>query len=573
MEVFFIMRAFCRTLQNASRLKDALQNSEKHFRALIENGLENISLLAADGTLLWESPAIARTLAYAPDEFVGRSMFELMHPDDLEWLRHMYTKLIQEPGGRQHGTFRLRHSDGTWRWVEAIVTNMLNEPSVNAIVANYRDITERKQAEIELQQRNDDLALINALNEVINRGEGVDAVVNLMATEIKRIFSSEGTTIYLLNPDGHSLRMQQYFLSPEIRMKIEKVIGRAIPAIEIPIQEGGHFQSVLSSGRGAITSDPETIQKWIGEFAETTSLPPLARRTIRKLIPQIYKLLHIKSTILIPLISDGKAIGLLDVSGPNIFTEEDLKRIEKIGGQLTTAIRRKQVEEELKEERNLLRTLIDNLPDRIYAMDTQCRKTLSNSADWKASGGKTMEDVIGKTDFDTYPAELAEQFWQLDKAVIDSGQPVINYEEPGLDAEGNRVSILTTKVPLQDSEGKVIGLVGIGRDITERKQVEARINDLLVFNEKILNQSPFGILTYKLTGECVFANTNAASLVGTDVTRLLEQNFHNIEAWKKSGLYDLVGKAIATQTAVTADIHHREYFRKRFMDDGTLRYI
>ena len=188
-------------------------------------------------------------------------MFELMHSDDLEWLRPMYTKLIQEPGGRQHGTFRLRHADGTWRWVEAIVTNMLNEPSVKAIVANYRDITERKQAEIELQQRNDDLALINALNEVINRGEGVDAVVTLMATEIKRIFSSEGTTIYLLSPDGHSLRMQQYFLSPEIRMKIEKVIGRAIPVIEIPIQEGGHFQSVLISGRGAITSDPETIQK------------------------------------------------------------------------------------------------------------------------------------------------------------------------------------------------------------------------------------------------------------------------------------------------------------------------
>jgi len=92
----------------------------------------------------------------------------------------------------------------------------------------------------------------------------------------------------------------------------------------------------------------------------------------------------------------------------------------------------------LKEERNLLRTLIDNLPDRIYVMDTQGRKTLSNTADWRASGGETMEDVLGKTDFDTYPPELAQEFWALDKAVLDSGEPVINYEEPGLDAEATR---------------------------------------------------------------------------------------------------------------------------------------
>ena len=64
-----------------------------------------------------------------------------------------------------------------------------------------------------------------------------------------------------------------------------------------------------------------------------------------------------------------------------------------------------------------------------------------------------MEDVIGKTDFDTYPPELAEQFWKLDRAVLDSGKPVINYEEPGLDFDGNLVSVLTTKIPLRN-EGK-----------------------------------------------------------------------------------------------------------------------
>ena len=80
--------------------------------------------------------------------------------------------------------------------------------------------------------------------------------------------------------------------------------------------------------------------------------------------------------------------------------------------------------------------MIDNLPDRIYVMDAQGRKGLSNIADWKACGVKKMEDVLGKTDFDTYPADLAAEFWALDKAVIDSGVPVINCEERGLDSSG-----------------------------------------------------------------------------------------------------------------------------------------
>jgi PAS domain S-box-containing protein len=136
---------------------------------------------------------------------------------------------------------------------------------------------------------------------------------------------------------------------------------------------------------------------------------------------------------------------------------------------------RKQAQEKLDEERILLRTLIDNLPDRIYVKDVQGRKIISNGADWRASGAKTMEDVIGKTDYDVYPPELAEAYWVLDKEVIDSGISIFNHEEPGLDFQGNPAQILTSKVPLRDSQGKVVGLVGIGRDITERKQVEAQI--------------------------------------------------------------------------------------------------
>jgi PAS domain S-box-containing protein len=133
---------------------------------------------------------------------------------------------------------------------------------------------------------------------------------------------------------------------------------------------------------------------------------------------------------------------------------------------------RKRMAKTLADESNLLLTLIDHLPDRIYIKDAQGRKIVSNVADWRASGGKGMEDVVGKSDFDTYPAELAAQFWADDKIVLDSGKPIINREEPGLDSQGNRIWTLTTKVPLRDKEGQIVGLVGIGHDITDRKQVE-----------------------------------------------------------------------------------------------------
>jgi PAS domain S-box-containing protein len=146
--------------------------------------------------------------------------------------------------------------------------------------------------------------------------------------------------------------------------------------------------------------------------------------------------------------------------------------------------KRKQAEKAQVEEQNLLRTIIDNIPDRIYALDPQGRKSISNLADWKACGAKNMEDVIGKTDFDIYPVDLATEFWTLSKVVMDSGVPVFNHEERGLDHRGKPVWISSTQVPLRDSDRKIIGLVGIGRDITEHKKAN---EDLVASQSAALN--------------------------------------------------------------------------------------
>jgi PAS domain S-box-containing protein len=133
---------------------------------------------------------------------------------------------------------------------------------------------------------------------------------------------------------------------------------------------------------------------------------------------------------------------------------------------------RKRMEEALDKERNLLRLLLDNIPDRIYVKDLESRFLVVNTAVLRKLGVEKAEDVFGKTDLDFYPPEFAVRYRNDDEAIMLSGQPLFNHEESTMDAAGNQKLTLTTKVPMRDSQGKIIGLVGIGRDITERKLAE-----------------------------------------------------------------------------------------------------
>ncbi len=133
---------------------------------------------------------------------------------------------------------------------------------------------------------------------------------------------------------------------------------------------------------------------------------------------------------------------------------------------------RKQAEETLLQERIVLRTLIDNIPDSIYVKDTACRKIIANLADVRNMGLQSEAEVLGKNDFDVFPKELAEGFFADDQMVLRTGQPVLNREEFLINAKGEKRWLLTTKIPSLDLNGQIIGLIGLGRDITERKAME-----------------------------------------------------------------------------------------------------
>jgi two-component system CheB/CheR fusion protein len=125
----------------------ALEDSERRFRSLIENAWDGISLLDPDGTIRYTSPAQRRLLGYADEEVLGRSAFDFLHPDDQAPARTLLAEVLRRPGARATAPYRLRHRDGSWIWVEATGVNLLHEPSVQAVVVNYHDIGERLRAE------------------------------------------------------------------------------------------------------------------------------------------------------------------------------------------------------------------------------------------------------------------------------------------------------------------------------------------------------------------------------------------------------------------------------------------
>ncbi len=188
---------------------------------------------------------------------------------------------------------------------------------------------------------------------------------------------------------------------------------------------------------------------------------------------------------------------------------------------------RKRTEEQLRYERGLLRTLIDNLPDAIYAKDNACRKTLANLADVRNMGCHSEAEVLGKNDFDLYPADIASAFFADDRSIIETGQPVLNREEYFVGAEGHKRWLLTSKLPLQDDKGQYIGLVGIGRDITERKRIEEELRESEERFRLIVENAFDGISIFEETDDplqarLVECNAQYAEMAGRSREELLE---------------------------------------------------
>lgn len=152
--------------------------------------------------------------------------------------------------------------------------------------------------------------------------------------------------------------------------------------------------------------------------------------------------------------------------------------VEKTFGVVQDITERKRNEEKLAEEKELFRLVIEKIPDQIYLKDAESRFILCNMPVANIAGCKSPVEMIGKSDFDFVPDDLAKQFFKEEKAIIQTGISLINHEQSLTDkVTGESRWYLSTKFPLKNNAGNVIGLIGINRDITERKIAEKQLED------------------------------------------------------------------------------------------------
>jgi len=184
--------------------------------------------------------------------------------------------------------------------------------------------------------------------------------------------------------------------------------------------------------------------------------------------------------------------------------------------------------EAIQQANLLLRTIIDNIPDAIYLKDIEGRKVIANKADIENCGALSEEELLGKTDFDLFPSEIATSFWEDDDNVLKTGNPILQRVEYLVNFNGKEKWLLTSKIPLLDSDKRTIGLIGIGHDITERKKNEKEMLKLT----NAVSQSPVSIVITDLNGIIEYVNPKFVEVTGYSFHEAVGKNSNIL----KSGL-------------------------------------
>jgi PAS domain S-box-containing protein len=353
--------------------------------------------------------------------------------------------------------------------------------------------TERKRAEERIEHLNFVLRAIRNVNQLITRERDRDRLLQGACETLIETRGYHNAWIALLDESGGVMTTAEAGLGEDFLSLVERLKRGELTDCG---------RRALKQSGGVVTEDP---------FSTCAGCP-------------LSSMYGGRGAMTIRLEYGRKVYGLLSVSIPGdlVADEEGRALFQEVAGDIAFALHnveleeeRKQAEEALAGERNLLRTLIDNLPDHIYVKDTESRFVIANATVGRILGVTSPEEVIGKTDFDFHPQELAEQYYADEREIIRSGQPLVNREEPVVDqTTGDREWLLTTKVPLWDNHGEIVGLVGISRDITERKKAEEELRQLKEFNEGIVQGMEEGIVMEDAEGYITFVNPKMAEMLG-----------------------------------------------------------
>ena len=438
-----ILRSQVERLRAEHQHAEQMLQYEQRYRAVVENTQDIIYSVTPDGTLTFVSPQVSK-LGYSAEDVVGHNLSEFIHPDDIEHVMRDLAKTVET--GREFPTeFRLSSRDAGWVYVEEAGSAICEGGRVVQIVGSIRDITEHKQIE-----------------------QGLAWERNLL----RCVIDSLPDRIYVKDTKSRFVICNRAVAAEAGLENPEDLVGKSDFDRYPKERARGYYeqeQQIIRTGRAVINEEKPGVNGTLDvAWASNTKVPWRD--------------------------DNGKIIGII---GSNRDVSE-----------------RKKAEEALDKERRMLRTLIDNIPDQIYIKDKESKFVLCNKAVAEFHGMANPEEMVGKTDFDLYPPDTAQQCKEEERQVLRTGKPVVNQEESGTDKDGNWVCGLTTKVPLVDSEGEIIGIVGVGRRITERKKAEEALDKERRMLRTLIDNIPDQIYVKDTESRFVLCNKAIAKFHG-----------------------------------------------------------
>ncbi|HET7293253.1 MAG TPA: GAF domain-containing protein [Vicinamibacteria bacterium] len=352
-----VFRQIAAERENARLLAEQITLKDKaRFEALVESSADVVTLIDRGGRFLYASASLERVFGISPEQVVGHSAFESIHPDDRERCRRIFEDCIAVPGSRAHAELRMRHRDGAFRHVEADAVNQLDNPEIGALVATFRDVSARRRAEDELGAQRDLLANLLAVARATTQSPGLGTTLRNALDAVRTVVGATGGSIVLVDERGSVL--SSVFAGADSPPEA----GRRAHAREV--LKGGLAGWVAHRREAAIVSDVLADERWLRLPGES-----------------------IASALSVPISSGAELVGVLSLvhTERGFFEQRHLRLVQDACEQIALALRNAQVFEALGSMAQRLRLLNDFVraaglrldPDAVLrtAVETLSRQT------------------------------------------------------------------------------------------------------------------------------------------------------------------------------------------------------
>ncbi len=451
-----------------SQVTDAFKQNEKLFRILVENSSDAIALLTAESNFLYVSPPVQKILGFTPDELIGSNGFELVPPAQLAFTREQFGQVLNTPGRAMVVEHQFLHKDGSIKWLESTLTNLLHDPSVQAIVSNFRDINERKQ--IEERQR-----LLNEASEMFLSSLDHDVTLKEIA-ELLVPSLADYCRIAILDEKQQIKDITVNHIDPEKLAFVQELYDQ----YKDRASNTHGLQRLLQSGKA--------------ELITTVSQSVLDAVQDRPEMINMIQMLELKSYMGVPLIAHDRVIGAMTFSSVQPhrhYTQDDLLFAQELARRIALVLdnarlyreaqeeiaERTLAEEKLRQSKELYQLVFEHTTDLIALLDIQ-GTILYISPSCESLLGYKADEMIGKMAFEfEHPDDLPSIEQEFARMVQGEIAVIPSYRIRH--KNGHWVTLSATGSAAYDEQGSPSLVVATSHDITQQKELERRKDEFI----------------------------------------------------------------------------------------------